>query len=114
MPTHQLTHFFHCFSSLEFSINDGDKTVFEVEKSPNADPKLSTRVKLDYETTQQYSVVVIGKDVDNECHKSRALIQIDVIDVNDNSPKFGQNEYTASIPENAQKGAHVEKVIDYR
>ena len=54
---------------------------------------------------------MIAKDLANECHKSRAVIQIDVLDANDNAPEFGKNEYTATISENAQKGALVEKVM---
>ena len=54
---------------------------------------------------------MIAKDLANKCHKSRAVIQIDVLDANDNAPKFGKNEYMATIAENAQKGALVEKVM---
>lgn len=99
-----------CFPRLEYYITDGDKSLFSVTKTPNAGPKLSTLVALDYETSKQHSVVVIAKDVANECHKSRAVIQIDVLDANDNSPEFGSDEYTASIAENAQKGTLVKKV----
>lgn len=38
---------------------------------------------------------------------SRALITVDVLDVNDNAPTFDQDSYTAVIPENAAVGVSV-------
>ncbi|CAB3988505.1 protocadherin Fat 4-like [Paramuricea clavata] len=72
--------------NLEFMISDGDKSLFSVGKS-NSVPKLSTLVKLDYETSPKYSVVVVAQDLANQCHKSRALVKINVIGQNDNARK---------------------------
>lgn len=38
---------------------------------------------------------------------SRALVTVDVLDVNDNAPSFEQESYTAVIPENAPIGISV-------
>jgi hypothetical protein len=83
-------------------ISDGDKSLFSVGKS-NSVPKLSTLVKLDYETSPKYSVVVVAQDLTNQCHKSRALVMINVIDQNDNSPRFEKNEPTARTFKNARQ-----------
>ena len=91
-------------------ISDGDKSLFSVGET-NSIPKLATRVKLDYETSPKYSVVVVAQDLANQCHKSRALVQINVIDQNDNRPTFEKNKYTAMISENAQSDAFVIKVL---
>lgn len=42
-----------------------------------------------------------------EQRSSRALVTVDVLDVNDNAPSFEQESYTAVIPENAPVGISV-------
>lgn len=37
----------------------------------------------------------------------RALVTVDILDVNDNTPSFPQDSYTAVIPENAPSGISV-------
>ena len=66
---------------------------------------------LDYETAKKHTVVVVATDTLNRCHKSRALVIVNVIDINDNSPKFDKNSYTASVPENSRAGTQVIKVM---
>ena len=55
--------------------------------------------------------MVEAVDLANQCHKSRAMVQVNVIDKNDNRPTFPETEYTANIAENAQKGVLVIKVF---
>lgn len=38
---------------------------------------------------------------------TRALVTVDILDVNDNAPSFPQESYTAVIPENAAKGVSI-------
>lgn len=42
-----------------------------------------------------------------EQRSTRALVTVDVLDVNDNAPTFEQEAYTAVIPENAPSGVSV-------
>lgn len=42
-----------------------------------------------------------------EQRSTRALVTVDVLDVNDNAPSFEQESYTAVIPENASSGVSV-------
>lgn len=42
-----------------------------------------------------------------EQRSTRALVTVDVLDVNDNAPTFEQETYTAVIPENAPSGVSV-------
>lgn len=42
-----------------------------------------------------------------EQRSTRALVTVDVLDVNDNAPSFDQESYTAVIPENASSGVSV-------
>ena len=95
---------------LQYSISAGDKSVFDISDS-SPYPKLSTKRKLDYEVTQEYSIVIEAVDLANQCHKSRAMVQVNVIDQNDNAPTFSKAEYTANIAENAQKGVSVIELV---
>ena len=97
--------------TLEYSISAGDDTsAFSVvDSSPY--PKLSTKRKLDYEVQQEYSIVIEAVDSVNQCYKSRAMVQVNVIDKNDNPPTFSKTEYIANIAENAQKGVSVIKLV---
>ena len=94
--------------SLEYYISAGNKSVFSIEKS---NPKLSTKRKLDYEVATEYNIVIVAQDLADRCHKSRAMVHVNVIDQNDNFPTFLKKEYTASIAKNAPTGSFVIKVL---
>lgn len=65
---------------------------------------LTTRVLLDRERTEIYTVVVTAADQalpPTERKSSSATIVIKVLDENDNYPQFVERTYTVGIPENA-------------
>ena len=114
-PTNWLliyTFFCVCFCSLRYTISAGGDNYFAVRNGSNGAPIVSTTRKLDYEKNKQFSVVIEATDEKNICHKSRAVLLINVLDVNDNAPIFEKAKYQARVSEKAQKGTLVEKVIE--
>ncbi|XP_041800724.1 protocadherin alpha-7-like [Chelmon rostratus] len=68
---------------------------------------LVTKSLLDREEQSQYTVTIAAKDTGEPSLTSEKTINIDVSDVNDNSPVFSQNPYTFYIAENNNPGASI-------
>lgn len=68
---------------------------------------LTTKVKLDHETQKNYTVQVSISDGTNS---DEALVHVDVLDINDNSPKFASSSVAINIPEDAIIGTNVTSV----
>ncbi|XP_031221286.1 protocadherin alpha-7 isoform X11 [Mastomys coucha] len=62
---------------------------------------------LDRETTADYKVVVTAQDGGSPSLRATASVSVEVADVNDNAPAFGQPEYTVFVKENNPPGAHI-------
>ncbi|KAI5754092.1 hypothetical protein M8J77_005676 [Diaphorina citri] len=63
---------------------------------------ITTRVSLDRETTQVYTIVVVATDQAlpvSERRSSSATVVVSVLDDNDNYPQFLERTYTVNIPE---------------
>ncbi|XP_049325189.1 protocadherin Fat 4 isoform X2 [Astyanax mexicanus] len=69
---------------------------------------LSTKVKLDYETQKNYTVQVSLTDGTN---RDEALVYVEVLDINDNSPVFDPIPSSIEIPEDAAIGDNVTTVL---
>ncbi|XP_071359727.1 protocadherin Fat 4 isoform X2 [Trachinotus anak] len=70
--------------------------------------EFSTKVKLDYdEAPHNYSVEISISDGDN---RDTAVVEVQVTDVNDNSPVFASSPITKSVPEDAEVGTNVTAV----
>ncbi|XP_028252910.1 cadherin EGF LAG seven-pass G-type receptor 1-like [Parambassis ranga] len=66
---------------------------------------LTTKQKLDYdEAPHHYSVEITISDGVNT---DRAVVEVEVTDVNDNSPVFAPSSVTKSVPEDAEPGTNV-------
>ena len=51
---------------------------------------------------------MVAEETDTkENRNSTAFVTVNILDVNDNIPKFGQNSYTASVTETAPEGTFV-------
>ncbi|XP_031732532.1 fat-like cadherin-related tumor suppressor homolog [Anarrhichthys ocellatus] len=83
-------------------VTEADKFII----SDNGD--FSTKVKLDYdEAPHNYSVAISisdGVNIDN------AVVEVEVTDVNDNSPVFTSSSVTKSVPEDTEVGSNVTAV----
>jgi len=89
---------------LVFSIIDGDyDQQFEIDYQSGA---IYSRVELDYETKNSYLFTVSVYNTFNTMNRkqhSNATVQINVLNVNDNEPKFDKYEYEIEIEENLEK-----------
>ncbi|XP_068723113.1 protocadherin Fat 4-like isoform X1 [Montipora capricornis] len=93
-------------AKITFSLKDDTRTFFI---SPDTGQLKLVR-ELDRETMAHYQLTVTATD--NGAHKlsSRVEVYIQVLDVNDNSPKFTRDLYARMLPENVAVGTTVEVV----
>ncbi|XP_020495271.2 protocadherin Fat 4 [Labrus bergylta] len=67
--------------------------------------ELTTKVKLDYDdASHNYSV---GISISDGFSRDSAVVEVQVTDVNDNSPVFTSNSVTSSVPEDTEVGHNV-------
>ncbi|MCI4393906.1 hypothetical protein PGIGA_G00162950 [Pangasianodon gigas] len=65
---------------------------------------LTTRVKLDHEAQKNYTIQVSISDGTN---RDEASVHVEVLDINDNSPKFAFSSIAINVAEDAEIGANV-------
>ena len=63
---------------------------------------------LDREIKDRYTLYVIAKDEGDQPRSGTATVNIEVTDINDNSPEFTNNLYEIPVPEEAQVRNHLE------
>ncbi|KAI5625920.1 protocadherin Fat 3-like [Silurus asotus] len=68
---------------------------------------LTTKVKLDHEVQKNYTVLV---SISDGVNRDEATVYVDVLDINDNSPKFPSSSFSVIIPEDAGIGSSVTNV----
>lgn len=67
--------------------------------------------QLESSPENMYSLTILATDNGKPPMYSECLININVVDANNNSPKFEQNEYLSPIPEDALIGQRVVQII---
>lgn len=67
---------------------------------------------LDYEATREYYLTVEATDGGSPSLRDTATVNINVTDVNDNSPRFSQTAYAAVVSEDSEPGRTVVTVSD--
>lgn len=63
-----------------------------------------TAVPLDRERFGHYELVVEASDGAVDPRRTTITLQVDIIDINDNSPVFSEPTYTVNVPENRPAG----------
>ena len=87
-----------------------NENVFMLRQKYEGEYQILTAAMLDREKTAQYNLAVLCKDAGSEPQIGIKHLQVIVGDLNDNSPKFSKNIYTASILENNYIGSYITEV----
>ena len=72
---------------------------------------ISVNYPLDYEAQTDYSLILYAYDSVSPCYSATTRVIITLQDVNDNSPIFQQDVYTAAIYENTSVGIELLQVL---
>ncbi|XP_076753802.1 cadherin 74A [Xylocopa sonorina] len=97
------------YGEVRYSLIGENANMFEVEPI-TGNIQIATNTTLDREKQSVLRFYVVASDMPQggaEQRSTRALVTVDVLDVNDNAPTFEQEAYTAVIPENAPSGVSV-------
>jgi len=85
---------------------DNGAVIYQLLTNPDNNFKLDLRHgfitlvrKLDFETTQRYSLVISAQDKGSPSLSSNLTLNIEVQDVNDNPPTFDKEEYMVNVAE---------------
>ncbi|CAL8401145.1 unnamed protein product [Boreogadus saida] len=94
--------------TLQYRIRAGDpEGMFRIHAGSGA---LSTSQPLDREATERYSLEVVAVDTGSPALSTTVTVEVNVMDINDNSPVFGSSSYSVDVPEDATHGASVLQV----
>ncbi|CAE1305854.1 DCHS1_2 [Acanthosepion pharaonis] len=92
-----------------YSIVSGNsKSIFLLDENTGL---LTLAQKLDRETQDKYALNISSQDQGIPQHVSYTLLTIQVIDVNDNTPKFERSLYHAEIAENTRKNTNIVRIV---
>ncbi|KAJ8680655.1 hypothetical protein QAD02_016442 [Eretmocerus hayati] len=97
------------YGVVRYSLTGENANLFEIDPIAGS-IKISASTVLDRERQSVLRFYVIASDIPHggaDQRTTRALITVDVLDVNDNAPIFPQESYTAVIPENASTNVSV-------
>ncbi|XP_055628070.1 protocadherin-like wing polarity protein stan [Toxorhynchites rutilus septentrionalis] len=90
------------YNSVRYSLEGSHANLFTIDNK-TGEISIAKGQVLDREKQSVLKIVVIAKDSPGKTTDARrgyAEVVVDVLDVNDNAPIFGQKSYTAVIPEN--------------
>ncbi|KAM6933327.1 protocadherin Fat 4-like [Xenentodon cancila] len=89
------------YARVKYSITEGnDENFFTLDHESGL---LSTTASLDRETIPVFNLTVEAVELDNPFHKDRTNVIINVLDRNDNAPRF-THIFLAEVPEDAPVG----------
>ncbi|XP_012288169.1 cadherin-87A [Orussus abietinus] len=97
------------YGEVRYTLTGENANMFEIEPI-TGNIQIAENVTLDRERQSVLRFYVVASDMPQggaEQRTTRALVTVDIIDVNDNAPIFPQDSYTAVIPENASPGVSI-------
>ena len=93
---------------LLFAITDGNTNEYF---SVSADGVVRNHKKLDHETAVSYTLTILISDQGYPTTSTSVDVRFVITDVNDEKPAFGEDPYTASIPENSNPATSILQVL---
>ncbi|XP_070539360.1 protocadherin Fat 4-like [Ptychodera flava] len=94
-------------SELRYHMEEGGDGKFRIDSTTG---ELSLRSELDRETKDEYFLVIIARDQGFPAQETSVYVNVTVLDVNDNSPRFDKQFYSGHTPE-GQTGSAILTVI---
>ena len=79
----------------------------------NASGVIRVAEPLDHELSREYFLTLMAKDNGISPLSNTAIVNINITDVNDNAPQFGQLTYSTTIREDAEEGTQLIHVMLY-
>uniref|UniRef100_A0A8C5B076 Protocadherin-16 n=1 Tax=Gadus morhua TaxID=8049 RepID=A0A8C5B076_GADMO len=94
--------------TLLYRIRAGDpEGMFRIHAGSGA---LSTSQPLDREATERYSLEVVAVDTGSPALSTTVMVEVNVMDINDNSPVFGSSSYSVDVSEDSPSSSLVSQV----
>ncbi|XP_057705836.1 protocadherin gamma-C5-like isoform X24 [Corythoichthys intestinalis] len=97
----------NALKSYSLNKNEYFSVKFKTEKNGLTAPELVLEKSLDREKVSFHHLILTSLDGGNPVKSGTCKIIIHVLDINDNVPIFGENEYALSLKENSTKGTFV-------
>ena len=99
-------------SRLHFSISNEDTSTHSAlpVRIDETTGEVRARISFDYEKKQQHRIKILVRDGGSEPKSATSLLIVDVIDVNDEAPRFSKSIYYFSVDENGPPGEIVGRV----
>lgn len=92
---------------MQLSCSDCSAYIFDRQEYvgfPNElDSVLVVKKPLDYETLSNFSVTLRAQDAGSPPLHNDTVLQVQVLDADDQNPKFTHDHYTATLPDDAKE-----------
>ncbi|XKL64605.1 hypothetical protein PGB90_004691 [Kerria lacca] len=94
------------FSTVQYSVLSGPYSDY-FSFINGLEGTLVLRKSLDYETLSNFTVLIRAQDQGNPPQFSDAIVYVNVIDADDQNPKFVDERYFATLPDHATQGTRL-------
>ncbi|XP_068225068.1 protein dachsous-like, partial [Palaemon carinicauda] len=97
--------------TIEYSFGSGnEENIFDIDKN-NGQITVKDPSKLDFEKYPQIRLIVVAQTEEETPLYAYTSVRIALLDVNDNAPRFTQDNYISYVWEGNKKGAYVMQVL---